>query len=447
MTTAADRTLQPGALVYLEYDEAGEPWHEAMLVKAVEPGLPWWVIRTPDADEYVECLQLDGFRGLRVATDHRLPPGLGARAGAPVYRFAPRPTRADLDGAIARADAVIAAARAEDPPRFGLPAAAPPGVAVPPLAGPLVAGGGAGAGGAGAGHGDAGAGGGAGAAWDAPPGEWVVITGGPGLGIVLPDHQVSAYADKLRLGNFALVRGAAAAPDEVIVLQRVAVGGAGAVKDEFAALFPPEVATPRAEPADARIQPVMTAANGERFFEFHKHVARCKRETFDGKAWPLTGPRTVPYHAGEIAKLGVGAVTRHRTWVNENHLKEDESATHLHEVCSEVYELMVCIDQLDVFNLCCCEALVRHMQFVEHGVKKRRESRSPTAGADTSEYWLARPRSLGGAIISPELTEFIAKKAAADSAILKEQRKIIEERAAAAKAKPKAKAGKESSDS
>ena len=69
--------------------------------------------------------------------------------------------------------------------------------------------------------------------------------------------------------------------------------------------------------------------------------------------------------------------------------------------------------------------MVRQLQFIEHEVKRKSEARKTHDG---SEFFLGRHRRTGGAIISPELLEWVAAKTARESSILKEQRKIADER-------------------
>ena len=101
----------------------------------------------------------------------------------------------------------------------------------------------------------------------------------------------------------------------------------------------------------------------------------------------------------------------------------------LHEILSEVIEMLGCVDQLDLPNLAGIEVLARHLQYVEHEVKKKQDAKK--AGDTGAEYFLARAKRSGGALIAPELIKWVADRAARDSAILKEQRKAAEERALA----------------
>lgn len=87
-----------------------------------------------------------------------------------------------------------------------------------------------------------------------------------------------------------------------------------------------------------------------------------------------------------------------------------------------------CLDQLDMFNLHGVEAICRTLQYQEHEIHKKLEAKR----ADNSknmEWFLGRAKRIGNPIISPELVEWVAKKAASESTILKEQRKAAEERA------------------
>ena len=78
--------------VYVLYDEPGEPWHERWLLLA-DPAQKdgWWVL-TPDGDIYLEIITafLDVVEGDREG-QRRVPRGLGASVGQPIYRFTDRP--------------------------------------------------------------------------------------------------------------------------------------------------------------------------------------------------------------------------------------------------------------------------------------------------------------------------------------------------------------------
>ena len=64
----------------------------------------------------------------------------------------------------------------------------------------------------------------------------------------------------------------------------------------------------------------------------------------------------------EIAKQAGGPAQRHITWKHENKLQEEEHNAVTHEMLSEILELAMTYDQLDVSNLASMEALYRHTQ-------------------------------------------------------------------------------------
>ena len=176
-------------------------------------------------------------------------------------------------------------------------------------------------------------------------------------------------------------------------------------------------------PSDVRALAGLRSPAGVLFRDF-KQVAE-HSAVVDLGDWPLVGPRTAKYFVTVLSRTGLTPVGRHTHWKHENDLRDDDQMCVSHEVLSEVLELLGCHDQLDLANLCGVESLVRQLQFLENEVRKRTEASRPPSGA---EYYLGRPKKVGGAIQDPSLTEFISQQAQKESNILKEQRKAREER-------------------
>ena len=176
-------------------------------------------------------------------------------------------------------------------------------------------------------------------------------------------------------------------------------------------------------PSDVRALAGLRSPAGVLFRDF-KQVAE-HSAVVDLGDWPLVGPRTAKYFVTVLSRTGLTPVGRHTHWKHENDLRDDDQMCVSHEVLSEVLELLGCHDQLDLANLCGGESLVRQLQFLENEVRKRTEASRPPSGA---EYYLGRPKKVGGAIQDPCLTEFISQQAQKESNILKEQRKAREER-------------------
>ena len=81
---------------YVQYAVAGEPWHEHYVAKNVDFSGAYpllFVIYTADGDLYMQELGPPSVTGVHAGGPlPRLPHGLGANRGQPVYRFA-RPWR------------------------------------------------------------------------------------------------------------------------------------------------------------------------------------------------------------------------------------------------------------------------------------------------------------------------------------------------------------------
>ena len=81
---------------------AGEPWHERiLLLPGNSPG--GWFVLTPDEDIYEESLWSPPLRRVLRCEGSRLPAGLGAAHGEPVYRFRAVVTMATFRRAVADA--------------------------------------------------------------------------------------------------------------------------------------------------------------------------------------------------------------------------------------------------------------------------------------------------------------------------------------------------------
>ena len=175
---------------------------------------------------------------------------------------------------------------------------------------------------------------------------------------------------------------------------------------------------------DARTLAVKRNSSGERFRDLRSVAEDGSPSQFPD--WALQGPRTAHWLIREMAKTGMGPVARHSTWAHENRLNDDDKVRAHHSMLSELLELFCCHDQLDPTNLMGMEALARHLQYTEHEVMRKADAKKPY---DNQMYYLGREKRTGGALVSPELTKWVADQAQRDSAILKEQRKAAEERA------------------
>ena len=404
---------------FLDYDEEEEPWHECIVlldVQGADCAADEYVILTPDEDVYLETLAVPSLRGLKHGDGGReLPEGLGAGRGQPVYRFkagqVPGPD--DMRRHLAAAQAIVDGLRASNPLLYPAPCAVlPPGssaAVVPFAAVPDVTNN-----------------------FAAVPrlvkseaatrddAVWVITDSHLGVefGRVIGNSQVDAYAvildDRalLQIGGETLALAKMMATDMPAFVEKWRLG----------------VATPRDSkdvgPADARVLPIVRTTRGERFRDFRAVSDACDESVFED--WALTGPRTTAWYIREVGRTGMGPSVRSAQWRHENRLQEDDRLAVEHENWSEALELLSCVDQLDVVNLCGVEAICRQLQYTEHEVQKKVDAKKPRTHVD---YFLGRARRAGGGLIAPALVDWVSTKAGKEAAILKEQRKAADEQA------------------
>ncbi len=187
---------------------------------------------------------------------------------------------------------------------------------------------------------------------------------------------------------------------------------------------------------DARILPVVLDELGRREVRYQDAVKRLTETTFPD--WDIEGPRTVLYCVREVSKTGAPPTQRVRQWKLDNRLGDDDPGVDFAEFAADMMETAICRDQLQVANLLCFERLERKRQMVEEAYRQRSEEQkllkaaSNSASVLTSELFSGRARMAGGAVISPLLIEYVAKRAGENSEILKQQRKALEARGLAA---------------
>jgi hypothetical protein len=400
--------------LFVDYGVAEEPWHERLLLKRLADTLDF-VILTPDLDMYVETISAPPLDAIRICGPERaLPVGLGARNGQPVHRFSEVPSAAALKKLLAEATTLATMTMLSDAGRYGV--APSPVKPIPsssihlPIVSPRK---------------------------KALGKKWVCLSvdGGAALGSEVEDSLVALHG--VISGNLALVSHPTEPPFLVKLIDDADVDKElDAWKASWKAVLTNSPAsdggaTPREPPPapsppvdDARTLAIERNTNHERYRSLLSAVNAYEQNDFVD--WPLDGPRTALWLAKELSKTGMNPIGRHSHWRHETNIKDDERSGSIHELLSEVLELMITYDQLDLSNLASAETLCRHMQLIEFETKKKNDARK---GADSSEYYLGRSRRTGGNLLSPELQKHIADKASRDTSILKEQRKAAEERA------------------
>ena len=121
-------------------------------------------------------------------------------------------------------------------------------------------------------------------------------------------------------------------------------------------------------------------------------------------------------------------MSRHTKWVHEHRVPQNDPQAYVHEVLSEFFEIACSFGQLDVSNLACVERLSRWYQDIE-GAHEKDEA----LGA-SDPYVSGVARAGGGSAYCPALRSYVTERLARDAALMKERRKMKEERDLARKA-------------
>lgn len=174
---------------------------------------------------------------------------------------------------------------------------------------------------------------------------------------------------------------------------------------------------------DIRTMAVRYSANGDRLRNFKETVAEmveCEMEDF-----PYS-PRTCLEYLRAVGTVAESNVAQHNSWVQQSRIPESSRAVYENEALSQILDVAINFDALQVCNLACFELLVRRKQLIAEAHQFNPASPS----YEGSEYWMGNRYKSGGAIIVPSLTEHVSKQLQADSAIMKERRKLAESKAA-----------------
>ncbi|CAK0789015.1 unnamed protein product [Prorocentrum cordatum] len=186
---------------------------------------------------------------------------------------------------------------------------------------------------------------------------------------------------------------------------------------------------------DARILPARQDAQQRYRRSFASALQDMKPADF-GKSWEIEGPRSTYYTAEPIYEGNHSPVQRHYWWRSVMGLSATDVGVDEHLLLSQLLEVGMTIDQMQVCNLATLELLSRRYQMWESAYKDL--LREVDTGGSGGDDWLSE-RSLflgvknlrSSAIVMPELEDYVAKELAARAAVLKERRKAREEAALA----------------
>ena len=126
---------------------------------------------------------------------------------------------------------------------------------------------------------------------------------------------------------------------------------------------------------------------------------------------------------------GPTPMVRYQRRVSTGWSRQTDWSTNEHAMLREVLEKTLCIDQLDVSDLCSRVLIVRRRQLLAEA--HRGNLTQPNYQG--SEYWVGSRSRKGGIRMAPHLSRFVEEEQRQDSAIQQEKRKAAENGAAGAK--------------
>lgn len=369
--------LQVGDICYLNYGEAPPLFHARLILDVVDHAVEDYVVASPDYDIFTEqCSD----QNADLVSFHRSGPGgippVGVPVGA-VYGFAPM-TAQQLSQLMSDGRVEGAAERGR---RGILPAPAPVGVA------------------------------------DA---QWMLAT-------MLEGHKIGEVVHPPpghpTLGGYGLMTlNDSDGASHVVMIKKVHPDEVGSFCDRqitLARLAESIEGEDRSAEDDIRTMAVRYAANGDRSRSFRDSVSEMVEVQMDD--FPFE-PRTCLSYLQAIQSVAEGCYSHHLAWVQQAKLPEGSRAAFEDETLSQVLDVAVRFDALQICNLASFELLVRRRQLIAEA-----HSYNPSSpNYEGASYYLGTKFKPGGAIVVPSLTEHVSKKLQADSAILKERRKLEE---------------------
>lgn len=174
--------------------------------------------------------------------------------------------------------------------------------------------------------------------------------------------------------------------------------------------------------ANIRTMSVKYSANGDRLRSFRDTIGEMVSTELDDFPYE---PRTCVEYLRAIQSVSESCHAQHLAWVSQSKVPEGSRAVYEDEALAQILDAAICYGALNVSNLASFELLVRRRQLIAAA-----HSHNASAPAyDGADYYLGNRYRQGGLMVVASLTEHVSKKLQADSAIMKERRKLAEAKA------------------
>ena len=176
---------------------------------------------------------------------------------------------------------------------------------------------------------------------------------------------------------------------------------------------------------DARVLEVSRDASGLRHKDFRSALEELTTSEWSG--WPLTGPRTARWCLQYILDTDGAPRSRHTRWKRDANLGASDPGVMEHELILRAVEHAIVFDQINITEMACFELLLRRAQLTEF---KHREAMLRSEGGDEEDsfLYLGVSSTRGQVMMCPELEEFVSSQLQREGSVMKERRKLTEER-------------------
>ena len=174
---------------------------------------------------------------------------------------------------------------------------------------------------------------------------------------------------------------------------------------------------------DVRTMSVQYNANGERMRGFKDSIGEMVQCSFED--FPLE-PRTCLEYLRAVGTISESCYGQHLAWVQQAKIPDSNRAIHEDELLARVLDACIMYDCLNPANLACMELIARRRQLIAQA-----HSLNPSVPSyDGADLFLGNQYRAGGGIVVPALRDHVSKGMQAESQILKERRKLAENRGA-----------------
>ena len=170
---------------------------------------------------------------------------------------------------------------------------------------------------------------------------------------------------------------------------------------------------------DVRTLSIKYGPNGERCRTFRESIQEMRQVEME--EFPLS-PRTCLEYLRAVAEISESCYGQRLSWVQNARIPEGDRAVFEDEVLSKVLDAAIKIDGLNVCNSLAFEMIVRRKQLL----CEAHVGNPAQPSYEASDYFMGVQYRPGGGIVTPSLTERVAKRMHEESQVLKEKRKMRE---------------------